>query len=64
MHGLPNKVGRVKNAAGYEGARCEIRVGAHAVLKWTEYLIKSVGLGMHRTLIVHGARLGFARTPY
>jgi hypothetical protein len=48
----------------YDSARCEIKVCAHAVLKCTDYPIRSVGLRMHRTMIVHGARLGFARTPY
>ena len=64
MHGLPNKIGRVKNAPDYDSARCEIRVCAHAVLKCRDYPIKSVGLRMHRTMIAQGARLGFARTPY
>ena len=50
MHGLPNKIGTVKNAPGYDSARCEIRVCAHAVLKCTD--LKSVGLKMHRTMIV------------
>jgi hypothetical protein len=64
MHELPNKIGRVKNAPDYDSARCEIRVCAHAVLKCTDYPIKSVGLRIHRNKIVQGARLGFARTPY
>jgi hypothetical protein len=64
MHGLIDKIGRVKNAPDYDSARCEIRIRAHAVLKCTDYPIKSVGLRMHRTMIVHGARLGFACTPY
>jgi hypothetical protein len=64
MHGLPNKTGRVKNALDYDSARCEVRVRAHAVLKCDDYPIKSVGLRMHRTMIVQGATLGFARTPY
>ena len=45
-------------------ARCDIRVRAHALLKCMDYPIKSVGLRMHRTMIVQGATLGFARTPY
>ena len=64
MHGLPNKIVRVENAPEYDSARCEIRACAHAVLKCTDYPIKSVGLGMHRTMIVQGARSGFARMPY
>jgi hypothetical protein len=64
MHGLPNKIGTVKNAPGYDSARCEIRVCAHAVLKCTDSQIKAVGLRMHWTMIVQGARLGFGRTPY
>ena len=40
MHGLPNKIGRVKNAPDYDSARCEISVFAHAVLKRTEYTEK------------------------
>jgi hypothetical protein len=44
MHGLPNKIGRVKNAPDYDSARCEIRVCAHAVLKCTDYPMKPVGL--------------------
>jgi hypothetical protein len=54
MHGLPNKIGRVRNAPDYDSARCEIRVCAHAVLKCTGDPIKSVGLRMHRTMIVQG----------
>jgi hypothetical protein len=57
-------VGGVKNAPDYDSASCEIRVCVHAVLKCTDYPIKSVGLRMHRTMIVQGARLGFACTPY
>ena len=30
MHGLPNKIGRVKNG-GLDGARCDIRVYVHAI---------------------------------
>jgi hypothetical protein len=42
MHGLPNKIGRVKNAPDYDIARCEIRVCAHAVLKCTDNKIGRV----------------------
>ena len=59
-----HKIGRVKNAPDHEIARCDITVCAHDVLKCTDYPIKSVGLRMHRTMIVQGARLGFARTPW
>ena len=64
MHGLPDKIGRVENAAGYDSARCEIRVCTHAVPKCTSYPMRSVELRMHRTMIVQGARSGFARKPY
>ena len=60
MHGLPNKIGRVKNAPDFDSARCDIRVTAHAVLKCTDYPIKSVGLRMHRNIIVQGVTF----TPY
>ena len=59
-----NKLDRVENALDHDSARCEIRVCVHAVLKCTDYPIKSVGLRMHQTMILQGARLGFARTPY
>ena len=62
MHGLPNKMGRVKNAPDYDCARCDIRVCAHVVLKCTDYPMKSKGLRMHWTMIVLGATLGFAPT--
>jgi hypothetical protein len=64
MQGLHDKIGRVKDAPDYDSARCEIRVCAHAILKCTDYPIKSVGLRLHQAMIVQGARLGFARTPY
>ena len=64
MHGLPNKIGRVKNTPDYDSARCETRVCAHAVLKCTDYPMKPVGLRLHRTMIVQAARVGFAHTPY
>ena len=31
MHAIPNKVGRVKNAPDYHGARRDIRVCMHAI---------------------------------
>ena len=62
MHELPKESGRVKNAPDDDSARCEIRVCAHAVMKCTDYPTKSVGLGMHRTMIVQGARVGSARS--
>ena len=64
IHGLPNKIGMVKNASDHDNAMRDIRVCAHASIEMRGLLKKIGRVKNAPIMIARGATLGLPRTPY